>query len=193
MSNKLFRLIPAAVLAAAGIVFICTGNRHDTARVSADHTDDVITDSVTYADAAKADNGIWIYISGYVMNPGVYYLPYGSRMFEAVEMAGGLCEDAVTDSLNLAMVLEDGQHVSVPGPPGNEQDAALPAVSDNGLININTASADELKTLPGIGDTKASAIIEYRQHSAFIYIEDIMNVPGIKENSFEKIKDRITV
>lgn len=146
---------------------------------------------------------IWIHVCGEVENPGVFALPEGSRIYEAVELAGGFTGDAAEDYLNLAAVLSDGEQVRIPDREealraeeegmlsrgGREQTGA-----ESSLLNINTATKEQLMTLPGIGEAKASAIILYREeHGEFKTTEDIMKVPGIKQSAFDKIKDSITV
>lgn len=163
------------------------------------------------ADASEEAALICVHVCGCVKYPGVYELPEKSRVYEAIEAAGGFTEEGARDFLNLALELEDTMKVEVPGLDQIEQwqqegrlfQAGLPAGSlpengyrDNGaaLVNLNTASMEELMTLKGIGEARAGDIIRYRQETGgFQVIEDIMNVPGIKEGAFEKIKDRITV
>ena len=142
---------------------------------------------------------IYVDISGAVNEPGVYKVSGETRLYEVIEMAGGLSENADTDSVNRASFVEDGQKIIIPEKgSGNSGSASslngvIPsAPGGQQLVNINTASADELKTLNGIGDVIAERIIEYRSHSAFKSIEDIMSVDGIGKKTYEKIKDRIT-
>jgi competence protein ComEA len=154
--------------------------------------------------------GMIVHIAGQVENPGVYELPSGSRVWDGVQAAGGFTEDADPDRINLAALLEDGCKVTIP--KAGEEDTANwyeeasenPGIQDGGtsrkgeeaegLININQASASELATLPGIGEVRAEAIIAYRTaHGSFRSIEEIMNVSGIKEGLFEKIRGYITV
>lgn len=142
-------------------------------------------------------------VSGAVARPGVYPLPVGSRVQDAVEAAGGFLDNASQASLNLAMPLTDGSKVLVPAVPepaargqsaasGSTDPSDQPAVPT--LININTASADELMSLPGIGASKAAAIIRYREtNGPFTTIEQLMNVSGIGPATFESLKDLITV
>lgn len=144
---------------------------------------------------------ICVYVCGAVQKPGVFQLPSGSRVFEAIEQAGGLREDAAFAAVNQAAVLEDGMQVTVPTQEEVKSGAADGNwnMSENGetkeqRVNINTATAEELKTLPGIGDAKAADIIEYRQSTGgFQTIEEIKNISGIKDAVFEKIKDKIVV
>jgi competence protein ComEA len=142
-------------------------------------------------------------ISGAVTRPGVYQLPQGSRVQDAIEAAGGFLENAYATSLNLAMPLSDGTKVLVPAVPepaaaGNNTSSDSAALSNAPpvptLININTATAAQLMELPGIGETKAAAIISYRENNGpFTTIEQIMNVSGIGPATFESLKDLTTV
>ena len=109
---------------------------------------------------------------------------------EAIEAAGGVTADGEGQALNQAELLQDGQKVYV---PGMGEDLAT-SNEDDGKVNINLATKEELMTLPGIGESKALLIIEYREeHGAFETIEDLMNIPGIKEGVFHQIKECIKV
>lgn len=130
---------------------------------------------------------ITVYVSGAVQAPGVYSLPAGSRVEDAVLAAGGFASGAEGDKINLATLLQDGQQIDVPGVVTHSHVNA-------GRININTATVDELDTLPSIGPTTAQAIVDYRlQHGNFQSIEQIKNVPGVGPATYEAIKDYITV
>ncbi|MFQ5593787.1 MAG: helix-hairpin-helix domain-containing protein [Anaerolineae bacterium] len=144
-----------------------------------------------------------VHVSGAVVKSDVYTLPAGSRVKQAIEAAGGFTEDAVEAGVNLAQALVDGQQIYVPAQ--DETAAAAAAIvgslasssSDAGLVgpvNINLASEEQLSTLPGIGPAIAGRIIEYREsHGGFRVIEDIKQVKGIGDATFEKLKDLITV
>lgn len=161
---------------------------------------------------------VYIHVCGLVSTPGVYGLPAGSRVYEAIEAAGGFSEAAVPDYLNLAQVLEDGMKIQVPdrdqaeewkargltqsgismgGGTAGVQTSGRTGNGEGGSkarVNLNTATREELMTLRGIGASRADDIIHYRQEfGGFKSIEDIMNVSGIKDAAFEKIKDSITV
>ena len=142
------------------------------------------------------------FVCGSVLTPGVYSLEEGSRVVDAVKEAGGFSEDAQSDYINLAQILTDGVKVYIPSLDEDPEEAASfgPNGPYNGMpdpgskININTATKEELMTLKGVGEAKAESIISYRNDvGAFLKIEDIMNIPGIKEGLFNKIKDDITV
>lgn len=137
-----------------------------------------------------------VHICGAVVIPGVYELPAGSRIIDVVDMAGGLIENADGTYVNLAAVIGDGEQIFI---PTVEEAVIMKQVSKEaeeslGKVNINTADKALLCSLPGIGDTRATAIIAYRQeHGGFSAIEDIMQVSGIKESGFQKIKEMISV
>ena len=180
---------------------------------------DEATDSLQPAENTAAPESepalIYVHICGAVLNPGVYELPAGSRVFSGIEAAGGLSEDAYGDYVNQAETLQDGQKLVIPTTDeieaakadgtfeqlwvnnttaGNEAGEAASSTNGGGKININTASESELQGITGIGATRAAAIVQYRnEHGSFGSIEDIMQVSGIKEGTYEKIKDEITV
>ena len=148
---------------------------------------------------------IFVDVCGAVNQPGVYEMDPDSRVFQAIEAAGGMTEEASGISVNQAQPLSDGQQVYVPTVQEAEEGSFVPAVpettgtgesmgTEDGIVNLNTADAETLKTLSGIGDSKAQAILAYREeHGDFSSIEEIMKVPGIKESTFSMIKDKIAV
>jgi competence protein ComEA len=147
-----------------------------------------------------APKPILVHVSGAITNPGVYKLHPNSHIQEAIEAAGGLLPEADTDTLNLASKLEDGEKILVPYK--SQEGAVLPQETNGNTedsqiiypININTATLDELILLPGIGEVKGQAIIDYREaNGPFVVIEQIQNVSGIGPTTFENIKDLITV
>jgi len=148
---------------------------------------------------APTETPIIIQIVGAVPRPGVYALAKGSRVQDAISAAGGFLVDADKTTINLARVLEDGEQLEVPYLEGTAplvitEEPAATEVSSTELININTASQTELDTLPGIGPTTARKIIEYREaNGPFVNVQDIINVSGIGQVTFERIKDMITV
>ena len=145
--------------------------------------------------SGTAAEEIYVQVSGAVVNPGVYKLPVGSRIFEAVERAGGVLETADLSMLNQAQILSDGQMVYIYAVGEQRSGQELGSMEpDDGRINLNTATVNELMTLPGIGQSKAESIISWREeHGAFANIEELMNITGIKEGVFSKIKDHIKV
>ena len=124
-----------------------------------------------------------VYVSGEVQSPGNYILSESSRVADAVEAAGGFVAEADRSAINMARVLRDGDHIHI-----------YKAGESTQLININTAESWLLEALPGIGETTANVILEYRlQEGPFDSIEDLKKVKGIGDSTFEKLRDKITV
>lgn len=145
-----------------------------------------------------------VYVCGAVESPGIYTLPADSRLYEAIRMAGGFSKEADPAYHNLARSIEDGERIYILSSSETnaltteQQVAGEEGTADlsqaNGLINLNTATAEQLMTLPGIGEARAADILAYRNKiGQFTDIEELMNVSGIGEARFEKIKDKITV
>ena len=153
---------------------------------------------------------ICIHVCGAVQHPGVYTIPETTRVYEVIGAAGGLTETAAADYLNQAASLTDGQRVYVPTveeisknqipaemvadiPVSSSSDSAA-TESAGSMVNINTATAEQLKELPGVGDSRAQSIIAYREtRGGFKSKEEIMQVEGIKEGMYSKMKDLIQV
>ena len=178
------------------------------------------TDRAELSDASsEEEKTLVVHICGAVSAPGVYELPAGSRIIDAVEAGGGFLPEADEACCNLAEEIVDGCQIYImtksescadgqtekkagiqTSPDSDMQTTdrnvrsnSAPAL-ENGLVNLNTADIAALMTLPGIGESRAKAIISYReQHGAFAQIEDIMKISGIKQAAFSKIKDKITV
>ena len=230
--KRLEKILLAAALAAA--VFVCGGCKRtvpaDEIRIE---TESESRDGLDPLDENKAglhENGkyernshevdlsetdletealIYVHVCGQVKQPGVYPLKEGSRLYNAIDMAGGVTEEGVSDALNLAAVLEDGMRIMVPDreqaqkwteagvDPADSPGVIVKGTSVTGTVgkvNLNRASVQELMTLTGIGQSRAEAIVRYREEiGSFQTIEDVMKVSGIKENAFNKIKDNITV
>lgn len=188
---------------------------------SGKHTSDADIDNGSEAVSDKEMQQAMIYVDvcGAVANPGVFQLAAGSRVFQAIEAAGGYLPEAALTCVNRAGVLTDGQQLYIltqeemerqgldpaemagasdgqmNGSAGTGQNTGMTAqVQQDNRININIADEAQLTTLTGIGATRAQAIIAYREENGpFAAIEDIMNVQGIKEGTFAKIKDEIVV
>ena len=178
------------------------------------------TDRTELSDASSEEaKTLVVHICGAVSAPGVYELPAGSRIIDAVEAGGGFLPEAEEACCNLAEEIVDGCQIYIMTKTEScadgqtEKKAGIQTSPDsdmqttdrnvrsnsataleNGLVNLNTADVAALMTLPGIGESRAKAIISYReQHGAFAQIEDIMKISGIKQAAFSKIKDKITV
>ena len=191
---KIFSVV--LILLAALVLRIHDENKADITFETADAAEETEYSGES-EESSVQPQVIFVDIGGAVEEPGVYEVAKDTRLFEVIEMAGGLSEDADPDHVNRASFVEDGQKIIIPVKGSEYTDdgtaAAFSPEADSGLININTASADELKTLSGIGDVTAEKIIEYRSSTAFKSKEDIMSVDGIGSKTYEKIKDDITV
>lgn len=150
-----------------------------------------------FEDKEPVDTNIYVDISGCITNPGVYEMDQEARINDLVEKAGGLCKEADIESINLSQRLEDEMkiHVYKTGESSSKPEEATsePAKSPNNKVNINKADLSELTTLPGIGKSRAEEIISYRNANKFKSIEDIKNISGIGEKTFEKLKDKISI
>lgn len=179
------------VFAVCGIIYSCSESAADSTFESVE-TENIIENLST--EQASSNEKIFVYICGEISEAGVYELESGSRLYELIELAGGITDKASAEGLNLAEVLCDSQMVRIPSADECQEFYSDSEISDSGLVDINTADEEELMTLPGIGSVKAEAIISYRKKNGrFSATEDIMKIPGIKESLYEKIKDLITV
>lgn len=177
-------------------VIMLTGCREQNAVVMTADAEEVVTDKEDLSSAAEAiveNEEIYVYVCGHVSQPGVYQLTTESRICDALALAGGVLEDGNAEVLNQAEHMTDGQTLYVPG-IGESADVEADPVQDDGMIDINKAAKEDLMALPGIGESKAVTIIQYREeHGAFKAIEELMDIPGIKEGVFNKIKDKIKI
>lgn len=143
---------------------------------------------------------IYVYVCGQIQAPGVYTIPEGSRVCDLFAKAGGFTKGAATDYWNQARLLKDGEMIYVP----SKEEVKDRTFESGGIseakanttkkVNINTASKEELLTIPGVGEAKASAILAYRQeHGSFSSLEELKKVDGIKDGVFSKMKDHIEI
>ena len=209
-------LVLLSVMCTADLTGCRAGNpKGQTELVSLDESDTDSDKPGTDIDSGQKDQQTdreklqicYVHICGAVKQPGVYELTADSRLFEAIQMAGGLTEEAADQALNQAELIEDGSRIYVPTKEEakagmdngdtltqNEDNAEKTGSTSDGKVDINTAEKNELMTLSGIGEAKADAIVRYREeHGAFQKIEDLMEVEGIKEGVFQKVKDQIKV
>lgn len=144
--------------------------------------------------SSKDSNDIAVYVIGCVKNPGVYYLDSGSRLYQLLDLCGGVTQDADVSSLNLSKKLSDSDMINILAKKDETENIENEENNlEKGKININTATLEELKTLDGIGEQTAQKIINYRKEQRFQSIEDIMNVPGIGESKFLNIENDICI
>lgn len=205
--NKKLGKVLAGVLSCCMFLGGCNSARHD--QISWDLAGEAVETEQTFEEVTETLEEItdsqkcmiYVYICGAVAEPGVYQIEEGSRLFELIDLSGGMLESADTTSQNLARVLQDGEKIQIlTEEEVNEQSKRGATIStgdigqQHGLVNINTATVQELTSLTGIGESRALAIIAYREEKGlFKSIDGIKKVAGIKEGLFEKIKNKITV
>lgn len=140
---------------------------------------------------------IYVHIAGAVQHPGLYTLKAGDHVIDAVQAAGGFTQDALQDGINQAALLSDGQMLVIPSENGDtaaQAQAERTSAAVSAVVNLNTATLEQLMTLPGIGETKANNIMKYRELAgSFKTIEDLLNVEGIGPGIFQKLQGYITV
>jgi competence protein ComEA len=207
------------IILLAGIILFGAGYRLAQTKERAAENNKPVLEQREAEEKTSHEN-LYVHVAGAVARPGVYQLPQGSRIIDAVQKAGPAA-DAALDSLKLAAPVTDGQTIYVPGlldlqgaaqagepAAGGTGSAALPAKNvfappagsvpgssgGAGIVNINTADQSQLDTLPGIGPALAQRIIDYRElNGPFAAVEEIKNVSGIGDKKFEALKDMVTV
>ena len=202
-------VIAIAGIVAIGIMYFIYNKNQVKEDINIEN--EILVNNVSTNENNTNDDIVIIHITGSVKNPGIVKLKEGSRIEDAIEAAGGLTENADITKVNLAYVVEDGTKIKIPSASeediGDEdiidsksgdniiiEENTISSNNSTQTININKATEKEFETLPGIGPSLASKIIEYRnQNGKFGSIEDIKNVNGIGDNKYEKIKDLITV
>lgn len=173
--------------------FLSTKNDHNE---NTDGVEELFMKLEEEAETNEDEQYIMVHVSGQVYNPGIVELKLGSRVIDAINLAGGLKKDADSDKINLARKLSDEEKIHIPKIGEEEisfEDSNLKQGNNEGKININICTKEELMSLPGIGEVLAGRILEYREQTPFKTIEDIMNVSGIGNKKFESIKELIIV
>ena len=148
------------------------------------------TESSAQEESSISEERIYVHVCGCVRTPGLYALKQGQRIDAAIQAAGGFTKDAQESSVNLAELLVDGTQIEVAAKSVDEDASAKD--STDGKVNLNTADQTQLMTLSGIGESRAKAILSYREeHGSFSSIEDLKNVDGIGDGIYQKIKNEI--
>lgn len=214
--NKILLIVIVAIVAIISYYFIFDrkeewlNNQEQNLEIKEEiKTNDQIENNSNEQQLEKNEN-IIVHVSGAVNKEGIVELKNNSRIIDAIDKAGGLKDEADITNINLAYIIEDGMKIHIPSKEEKESTIIVESNIDSGTveqsneiksnnnkklkININTATKTDLETLPGIGESTALKIIEYRKKKGkFKLIEDIKQVNGIGENKFNKIKELITV
>lgn len=197
--NKI-KIVAVPVLVIAAVLFFWLNSGSDEIKIDEGNSSAIEEDGVSQQEVNSTQSHLYVDIGGEVMKPGVYEVSDGTRLFEVIDKAGGLTEDADIDGINRAETVQDGQKIMIgrhgENPDENRDSYSANNVTDSGedKVNINTADAAALQTIPGIGPSKADRIIEYRESEGkFNEIDDIKNISGIGNKTFESIKEYITV
>lgn len=214
--NKILLIVIVAIVAIISYYFIFDrkeewlNNQEQNLEIKEEiKTNDQIENNSKEQQLEKNEN-IIVHVSGAVNKEGIVELKNNSRIIDAIDKAGGLKDEADITNINLAYIIEDGMKIHIPSKEEKESTIIVESNIDSGTveqsneiksnnnkklkININTATKTDLETLPGIGESTALKIIEYRKKKGkFKLIEDIKQVNGIGENKFNKIKELITV
>ena len=197
--NKI-KIVAVPVLVIAAVLFFWLNSGSDEIKIDEGNSSAIEEDGVSQQEVNSTQSHLYVDIGGEVMKPGVYEVSDGTRLFEVIDKAGGLTEDADIDGINRAETVQDGQKIMIgrhgENPDENRDSYSANNVTDSGegTVNINTADAAALQTIPGIGPSKADRIIEYRESEGkFNEIDDIKNISGIGNKTFESIKEYITV
>lgn len=183
--KTVFKIIILAIILISSLIIKCTAKPNTKVIADDNKNKDVKTE--------KLEDNIIIDISGEIKNPGIYKMKGKVRLYEIIDKAGGLKEEANINSINQARYVKDGEKIIIPS-SRNSQGMDKESISNgNNLVNINTASKEELLKLPGIGEVTAEKIINYRDNNNFTKIEDLKNVNGIGMATYNKLKDLICV
>ena len=149
----------------------------------------------TSTASVGASDRVAVHVAGHVRRPGLVRLPTGSRVHDAIRAAGGVTSGADLDAVNLARKLVDGEQVLIPGP--GDPPPPLPEGASPGTptapLDLNTATVDQLDTLPGVGEVTAGRIVAYRSAHPFTTVDELLEVPGIGQRRFDQLKDLVTV
>ncbi len=202
MCNKVNKKIVLAGVCLGGALLLAACGKKEVTMIGVAESAAIENDAesteeekqVIASDQQASLRYIQVYVCGAVIRPGVYTMQEGSRVETALVAAGGFSEEASRASVNLAGWLEDGQMIYFPTVEEIKAQEAEALAEEMGIVNINTADVKNLCTLPGIGESKAADIISFREKNGpYKKPEDIMKVPGIKENLYQKIREKIAV
>lgn len=193
--DKIIKIIIATIIGVCAILYYILNGNDSYEEIL---TNEIVVNEVTVSEQIVEKEKIKVYITGEVKNPGVIELDEGSRIDDAINMAGGLTQDADLSNINLAYEIDDGEKICIPNineeNDSEETQNKANESSSNKKVNINKAGISELTQIPGIGASTAEKIVSYREENGkFSTIEDIKNVTGIGNSKYNSIKEYISV
>lgn len=193
IKNHIEKIILAAAIVVLGVLGLFSENKQEEITTEKDFA----IESEQEVSAIDENSEIVVHITGAVKNPGIVRLSNGDRLIDAIKSAGGNASEADIENVNLALKMEDEMKVHIPTPEESQSEYQIQGLStqpgkDN-LVNLNSATKEELMTLPNIGEIKAQKIIEYREEQPFKSKEDLKNVSGIGEKTYQELEGQIKV
>lgn len=183
LEKKELKLLIIILILISSIIFFKYINKNDFHLIGTSIGDS----SKPVENVESSDQKIWVDIDGAIKTPGVYELDSGTRLFQLIEIAGGLTKNAYTKDLNRSILLQEEDKIYI------KSIEEIDLEAENKKININTADKSKLMELNGVGESISENIISYREENKFAKIEDIMNVNGIGQSKFDIIKSKIKV
>ena len=202
--NKIVVILVICIVFIGGVIYYFKQSKDDYADFEEIENVEKINEVTEKGKEVIEESKIIVHIAGEVVNPGVIELSEGSRIIDAINVAGGVTEEADLSNINLAYILEDAQKIYVPNISELEKTETIVSsyivenenknTNEKIMVNINTANSQELQKIPGIGESTALKIINYRnENGKFNSIEDIQNVSGIGTSKFNKMKEYICI
>lgn len=185
--------VRVGVGAAVVVVLLALGVTVVIGMVRSGGSTEVMDAAASTSPSAAPFGQVYVHVAGAVATPGMYRLESGARLADAIAAAGGFTADADRAAVNLARTVSDGEQLVVPVVGTSPQGGTAPAAGD-GLVNLNTADAAALDTLPGVGPATAARILAWREeHGRFGSVDDLLSVSGIGEKTLDELRDKVTV
>ncbi|MEG1163095.1 MAG: helix-hairpin-helix domain-containing protein [Anaerovoracaceae bacterium] len=195
-NQKIVKIATVVFVIIVAVLFFVFGGNDDDA-LTIENGDTIGAEEQAAEDASSEKIEYYVDISGNVKAPGVYLVDDKTRLFQVVKMAGGFTRNADLDAINQAEIISDGQKIVIPSKiksNGENSEGVNSSISSDGKININNGDMDQLQEIPGVGPSTAQKIIDYRtENGRFTSKEDLKNISGIGDKTYEKLEDKIKI
>ncbi|MEG0923648.1 MAG: helix-hairpin-helix domain-containing protein [Anaerovoracaceae bacterium] len=195
-NQKIVKMATVVFVIIVAVLFFVFGGKDDEA-LTIENGDTIGAEEQAAEDASSEKIEYYVDISGNVKAPGVYLVDDKTRLFQVVKMAGGFTRNADLDAINQAEIISDGQKIVIPSKiksNGENSEGVNSSISSDGKININNGDMDQLQEIPGVGPSTAQKIIDYRtENGRFTSKEDLKNISGIGDKTYEKLEDKIKI